>query len=109
MKYIQPIISTILLALWMMLSFVISAAVYAAIDNSIGTEGWRELDQVFGGFTIPLTHSSFMPIYWSQVLVCLPICIIMAAPAVWLLRKINTGPNKRLQAIGAKARLQPEP
>ena len=50
-----------------------------------------------------------MPIYWSQVLVCLPICIIMAAPAVWLLRKINTGPNKRLQAIGAKARLQPEP
>ena len=96
MKIIRPTISTILLALWMMLSFGIAAVVYAVIDGHIGNEGWLELDRMLYGFSIPTGRSASITVYWSQIFVCLPVCILMAAPVVWLLQRHKR--NKAEQA-----------
>ena len=71
----------------MMLSFGIAAVAYAVIEDYIGNEVWRELDRIIHGFSIPTARYASITVYWSQVLVCLPVCIFMAAPAVWLLQR----------------------
>ena len=91
----------------MMLAFGIAAVAYAIIEEYIGPEGWLELDRLLDGFTIPTARYASITVYWSQILICLPVCILMAVPAVWLLQRDKrkkaeqAGPGYPPQGVGS--------
>ena len=87
MKILRPLLSTVLLALWMTLSIAIASATYVGFRALLGPEEFDNLVYKLGSITIPLGGNTSMDIVFAHILFTFPVFMLMAALAVWLLQR----------------------
>ena len=87
MKRLWDVLAPVVLAIWMMLSLAVAGVVYVGIKSNVGNEEFWHYERSLGGFTIHLTKNISMDILWFQILTFLPVLILMATPAVWIVRR----------------------
>ena len=87
MKILQPLLTTTLLAIWMELSIAIASATYVGFRALSGPDDFDNLVSKLGSFTLHISKNTSMDIVWAQILFTLPVFMLMAAPAVWLLQR----------------------
>ena len=86
MKIIRHILAPFLLAIWMLVSFGIFEVIYIGIEWMVGYDEFYDLERTLGGVDFQLANRA-MEYLWFPVLVSIPILILMAIPAVWLIRR----------------------
>lgn len=77
----------------MMISIVIASSAYMCFRAKYGADEFDVLARSLGGITIHLAKHTSMDIQWAHILFTLPIFMLLASPAVWLLHNKRNGPN----------------
>ena len=89
MKFPKLAIASIGLGLWTYVSVAIMSALYAVIGSQFEGRKFWDLERSFGGFTIPITKTVSADISWFQIGISLPMLIILAVPAVFVLDRVG--------------------
>lgn len=87
MKSIQNAIAAVVLALWMLLSLSLATAFYLWIGVKAGRGVLPEMERALGGISLFIHPGLCLSILWTQLLICFPVLLVMAVPAVWWLKR----------------------
>jgi len=71
----------------MMLSIAIASSTYVGFRARMGPDYFDDLVSQMGGFTLHLSKNTSMDIVWAHILFTLPVFMLMAALAAWLLQR----------------------
>ncbi len=105
MKTKELIFRSCLLAIWIMLAYPVVTGVMVAAHLLSGPHWW-DLIVSFGVWTIQLPDHSRVDLPWFLVVICVPVVVVYAMPAVWFLGGAGRGkglPNQLLLATALPA------